>query len=370
MFGTKTGVLTLQAANDATHNLPTGFAGTGIIESMARRKLSSDILEYVYARSLYWDGIFDDNGISKDQNTYATHLCLLKYDVSRKFTFEQIYANFKSYIDTKFGGASNLGNAYNNNVLILQFASRATLPNILWLYKAAVEAGDVAKQTEMKTAAYSLAVAMRNSYNSRGFVTLIANQTTANSNSNATALRALAIAIHLGTDTDGSFAAALAGLESVLKTNYALNANILTENVNGSLSANQYLHYSMYAFHDYFRACVMLKRPLVVDMTTYIMTALSGYGALREQEFCISNSRKGSSLTYAYYISMLNTLGGLSGQNACRAVLYHLLEQMNPDNSMPRPRDNWPPNLNTGAASPVPFELQALSEILLFNHYV
>lgn len=358
------------AANDMAHNTPTGILGLGVIEAASRKNLVSEIADYVYFRALYWDAFMEANNTTEDMNIYAAHLALLKYGNSNRYTFNEIYSNFIDYLQFRYGGVSSLGTAYTNNKLVLQFASRAVIPNILWLYQESLAQGDTDKQDALKTAISSLADVMVSTFNEKGFIPLNYGATADNSNSNATGLRILAVAIYMGMDLSGAYLATLSALENRLITVYTRTQNIMTESSSGVLAGNQYLHYSMYAYHDYFRACQLIRRPLALDMSTYVLTALASYGALREQQFCVSNSRKGSSLTYAYCIVVLNTLGGQSGQGACSMLLGHLKEQMEPDGSMPRPMDDWPPNLNTGAASPTPFELQALSEMLLERVYL
>ncbi|WP_438943430.1 hypothetical protein [Raoultella scottii] len=354
----------LFSANNAAHNLPYGLAGSGVIERAARRQLYRDLMDYVDAQSAWWDA----NGTNAKTVAYCAHLAIRKL-LGEGDSFETIYANFLQYCVTYHGGITNLGQSYFDNILVLQFASRTILPNIQWFYREAVANGDTAKQAQLKAGIVSLADALVQTFNEKGFVPLQYSFTAAPpSNANTTAIRCLAIAIALTGDATGKYLAALQGLETYINQ-YLKTENIFTENIASILGQAHYLHYADYAYHDYLRACDLLERTPILNMSTYMLQATAAYGALREQIYCISNSRKGSSLTYAYQIYALDKQMGLSGQNACRALLGHLKEQINPDGSMPRPMDNWPPNLNTTAASPLPFEIQALAEILLEKYY-
>ena len=64
-----------------------------------------------------------------------------------------------------------------------------------------------------------------------------------------------------------------------------------------------YLHYQMYAWNNYLVGCRIAGRQPALDMTTFALNAISGYGGLREIDYCTAESRRGVPSTVAFMLT-------------------------------------------------------------------
>ena len=230
-------------------------------------------------------------------------------------SFETVYAKFSAWATTWYGSIGNihLGNAADSKSL--QFASRLVLPPLWWLYKLAVLNGDTAKQTELKVAIGNLAADCYSAFGTVG---------SANSNFYAAAFRSWAMAYAAGLDTSGSYATAMTMVDGQFSssTYFAGVKNIITDNVTENVPKRRYLHYQMYAWNNYLIGCKAAGRASVLNMETYALNAVSGYGGLKEVDYCIAESRRGQPTTVGFMLYPLLH----SGDNSCLEAAERLMD--------------------------------------------
>lgn len=235
----------------------------------------------------------------------------------RTGTFAGVYAKFQSWALAQYGGAGiasiHLGapEAYQS----LQFASRLVLPQLWWLYQLAVQEGDAAKQAELKTAIDRMAADCYTAFGAVG---------KANSNFYAAAFRAWTMAVATGTDPAGNYTAAMDMVDGQFSspTYFAGVKNIITDNVVENVPKRMYLHYQMYAWNNYLVGCRIAGRTPVLDMTTFALNAISGYGGLREIDYCTAESRRGVPSTVAFMLYPLLH----SVDNSCLEAAERMLD--------------------------------------------
>ncbi|PLD48771.1 hypothetical protein B6I55_00210 [Klebsiella pneumoniae] len=230
-------------------------------------------------------------------------------------SFETVYAKFSAWATTWYGSIGNihLGNAADSKSL--QFASRLVLPPLWWLYKLAVLNGDTEKQTELKVAIGNLAADCYSAFGTVG---------SANSNFYAAAFRSWAMAYAAGLDTSGSYATAMTMVDGQFSssTYFAGVKNIITDNVTENVPKRRYLHYQMYAWNNYLIGCKAAGRASVLNMETYALNAVSGYGGLKEVDYCIAESRRGQPTTVGFMLYPLLH----SGDNSCLEAAERLMD--------------------------------------------
>ncbi|HHH3786400.1 TPA: hypothetical protein ACPZES_004542, partial [Escherichia coli] len=221
-------------------------------------------------------------------------------------TLDTVYAKFDTWATTWYGGISNIHLGAAADFKSLQFASRLVLPQLWWLYKLAVLNGDTAKQTALKTAIGNMAADCYSAFGTVG---------SANSNFYAAAFRAWAMAVATGTDPAGNYTAAMDMVDSQFSssTYFAGVKNIITDNVGENVPKRRYLHYQVYAWNNYLIGCKATGRPSVLDMRSYALNSISGYGGLREIDYCIAESRRGQPTTVGFLLYPLLH----SGDNSC-----------------------------------------------------
>lgn len=230
-------------------------------------------------------------------------------------TLDTVYAKFDAWATTWYGGIGNihLGSAADSKSL--QFASRLVLPQLWWLYKLAVLNGDTAKQTELKVAIGNMAADCYSAFGTVG---------SANSNFYAAAFRSWAMAYAAGLDTSGNYVAGMDMVDGQFSssTYFAAVKGIITDNVLETVPKRRYLHYQVYAWNNYLIGCKAASRPSVLDMRSYALNSISGYGGLREVNYCIAESRRGQPTTVGFLLYPLLH----SGDNSCLEAAERLLD--------------------------------------------
>lgn len=231
-------------------------------------------------------------------------------------TFSSVYAKFSAWATTWYGGISNIHLGSSDNSKSLQFASRLVLPQLWWLYKLAVLNADTAKQNELKTAINNMAA---DCYSAFG-----PSATGVNSNFYAAAFRSWAMAVATGTDPAGNYTAMMATIDAKFSSaaNFAGVKNIITDNETENVPKRRYLHYQVYAWNNYIIGCKTASRASVLNMKTYALNSISGYGGIKEVDYCIAESRRGQPSTVAFMLYPLLH----SGDNSCLEAMERLLD--------------------------------------------
>ncbi|ENF1920977.1 hypothetical protein ABQI47_006336, partial [Klebsiella michiganensis] len=225
------------------------------------------------------------------------------------------YSKFDDWATTWYGGISSIGMGAAADSKSLQFASRLVLPQLWWLYKLAVLNSDSAKQTELKVAIGNMAADCYSAFGTVG---------SANSNFYAAAFRSWAMAVAVGIDPSGNYTAAMDMVDGQFSssTYFAGVKNIITDNVTENVPKRRYLHYQVYAWNNYLIGCKAAGRASVLNMETYALNAVSGYGGLKEVDYCIAESRRGQPTTVGFMLYPLLH----SGDNSCLEAAERLMD--------------------------------------------
>lgn len=296
-------------------NPPVGFAsGESVYPRFRQAKLMSRLGDTISGIAAWnaLDATSTDNGGGMFNTIAGDIVRMLHLKIG---SFETVYAKFSAWATTWYGSIGNihLGNAADSKSL--QFASRLVLPPLWWLYKLAVLNGDTAKQTELKVAIGNLAADCYSAFGTVG---------SANSNFYAAAFRSWAMAYAAGLDTSGSYATAMTMVDGQFSssTYFAGVKNIITDNVTENVPKRRYLHYQVYAWNNYLIGCKAAGRASVLNMETYALNAVSGYGGLKEVDYCIAESRRGQPTTVGFLLYPLLH----SGDNSCLEAAERLLD--------------------------------------------
>ncbi|MGS5490158.1 hypothetical protein ACVD67_27485, partial [Klebsiella quasipneumoniae] len=283
------------ALSDIELNPPVGFAsGESVYPRFRQAKLMSRLGDTISGIAAWnaLDATSTDNGGGMFNTIAGDIVRMLHLKIG---SFETVYAKFSAWATTWYGSIGNihLGNAADSKSL--QFASRLVLPPLWWLYKLAVLNGDTAKQTELKVAIGNLAADCYSAFGTVG---------SANSNFYAAAFRSWAMAYAAGLDTSGSYATAMTMVDGQFSssTYFAGVKNIITDNVTENVPKRRYLHYQVYAWNNYLIGCKAAGRASVLNMETYALNAVSGYGGLKEVDYCIAESRRGQPTTVGFLL--------------------------------------------------------------------
>lgn len=292
-----------------------GFASLSSVYPRVRQaKLASrlgDIISGIAAWNAL-DATDTDNGNGMFNTIAGDIVRMLHLKIG---TFDTVYAKFDAWATTWYGGISNihLGSAADSKSL--QYASRLVLPQLWWLYKLAVLNSDSAKQTELKVAISNMAADCYSAFGTVG---------SANSNFYAAAFRSWAMAVAAGIDPSGNYTSAMTMVDGQFSssTYFAGVKGIITDNVLETVPKRRYLHYQVYAWNNYLIGCKATGRPSVLDMRSYALNSISGYGGLREVNYCIAESRRGQPTTVGFLLYPLLH----SGDNSCLEAAERLLD--------------------------------------------
>ena len=292
-----------------------GFASLSSVYPRVRQaKLASrlgDIISGIAAWNTL-DATSTDNGNGMFNTIAGDIVRMLHLKIG---TLDTVYAKFDAWATTWYGGISNIHLGAAAESKGLQFASRLVLPQLWWLYKLAVLNGDTAKQTALKTAIGNMAADCYSAFGTVG---------SANSNFYAAAFRSWAMAVAAGIDPSGNYTAAMTMVDGQFSssTYFAGVKGIISDNVLETIPKRRYLHYQVYAWNNYLIGCKAANRPSVLDMRSYALNSISGYGGLREVDYCIAESRRGQPTTVGFLLYPLLH----SGDNSCLEAAERLLD--------------------------------------------
>ncbi|WP_391523744.1 hypothetical protein [Klebsiella variicola] len=303
------------ALSNVELNPVVGFASLSSVYPRVRQaKLASrlgDIISGIAAWNTL-DATSTDNGNGMFNTIAGDIVRMLHLKIGE---LDTVYAKFDAWATTWYGGISNIHLGAAADSKSLQFASRLVLPQLWWLYKLAVLNGDTAKQTALKTAIGNMAADCYSAFGTVG---------SANSNFYAAAFRSWAMAVAAGIDPSGNYTSAMTMVDGQFSssTYFAGVKGIITDNVLETVPKRRYLHYQVYAWNNYLIGCKAASRPSVLDMRSYALNSISGYGGLREVNYCIAESRRGQPTTVGFLLYPLLH----SGDNSCLEAAERLLD--------------------------------------------
>lgn len=358
--------------------------------TVVRRNILDDIANHVAGSMKWWNspaatpyggGTYGDSGTTVYTSMYHSYTAdIMSLIVFGKGGFDEIYSNFKLYVlKVFFHPITNLGNAYLAGKMVLQFASRLTIPCLQWMYILAVRNNDIAKITELQSAIKNLADALVGKFNSldgKGVPLNGANSDIGNSNSLAVSMRAIAIGVFSRQDESGSYLTAYNSMEALLTGSvggYMRVEGIPTDGNGGSysrLAQSMYLHYQVYVSNNYLFAEKLLGRTPVFDLVTFTLLATGGLGGFREIDYCMSESRRGSANTITFALFGLLLDESASATNAAAALLDKFKSQYGPKPGFPVRFFGFDGTTSAGnVVSDISYVGTTLADILLYFYF-
>lgn len=353
----------------AIQSRPVGFVGEGAHPYVQQQKLISEIEDFCLGYARFWnnDATSIETG-SPYRNGYGADLLnAIRFGVG---SFQQVYQKFYNYCNGRWNnGFANLGPAYGGNSLPLQFASRIIAQPLWWLYKVAHEKGYAAEEGELKKGILSFATELRNRFNANGGIPLQpVHGGIGNSNSNSTGFRFIAMAVASGQDSDGSFSQALDNLDTMMLEKFMPLQNIISDGTNEHVAQTRYMSYQAYAYNNYVLGCRAAGRTPKYNLDTYMLLAIASYGAVKDIEYCISESRRGSANTTTLAMMPLFANNTLSGITATRNAFAAVYGAMGPRPGRPKRLYDFTEEIVSDQALEVGFNLNCLSDIW-FDYY-
>lgn len=277
-------------------------------------------------------------------------------------SLQSISDNYKILINSKFGGnnADDMWNLYLNATypFSIQFTSRI-YPVAYYLKKEFESVGNSSEVTYYTDLLKNYAEVLTRSVEETGRVNMYYNNGF-NSNVTAAGMRGLSMGIEM--DPSNQRFKDAYDVEKGLWEGFKSAENFVTDGFNFNLSTNQYLHYAYFANFEYMQAIKTRGENPTFNSASHGFVASSSYGALREQEYCISNSRRGT-LTYAYIVYCLLVENTVSSVAKANSILKRIVEQNKASGGHVFPFEKWE-NQESGYDSVVSIELQVLGEIL------
>ncbi len=352
-----------------SHNGLIGFAGNGIHQYVQQQRLMNRIAEFCLGYSQFWnnDATTEDTGGGISNCLAADLVNLCQYGIG---SFEAIYNAFDAFCKKNYIGITSLGQAYTSKKLPLQYASRVLAQPLWWIYMHAVSVGDTDKIDKLKTGITGLADALLATFLNNGGVPLVFDTTSiGGSNSNGTAYRFMCMSVAVGHDPAGAMSAGLDGMDELFKAKFLAVENILTDGAGERLNM-RYLHYQAFAYNNYLIGCSTAGRAPFINMTNYLMNSVSAYGAAKDVEYCISESRRGDINTSQFCLYSHLFQGGLSGVHFAEAIMDNLDEALGPIPG--KPRRLWDFTENVTIADPrlpIGFALNIFADVWFENYY-
>ncbi|MBH1918484.1 hypothetical protein I5T95_23735, partial [Serratia marcescens] len=233
-------------------NRPVGFLGDGAYPAYKRQQILPALAELSDSILSFWDEAsrrsdYYDYYVAKGGTKTAYHRPytteIQRFIRHRNSTFQQLFGDFKNYLNTNFGPLDKLGDNYLSERYGLEFAATCVIPPLQWMYYAAVQENDIAAITELKVGIKNFADAMVDRYNAIGGIPLHGKYLTDVGNSNAMGLRVLGLARYAGLDSGDVYKNAFDGVLSRLETTYQLIPGVVTDGQNASPATDLWLPY-------------------------------------------------------------------------------------------------------------------------------
>lgn len=335
----------------------------GRITNQTKFKIKSDILKLI-TDSIYNIGTdYDDkkegSSFSAFYPSFLGRIALWKMlSIS---TLEKISADYKVLInkDYESGDTEALWSKYKAGTLPLQFTSRI-FPVAWYLIREFKKLGNQNEVTYYTNLIKAYAEMVCRSFEELGYVGLYYGRGY-NSNATGAAMRALAQGIVLDP-SNTRWKNAYSGLIPKFKEHIPLK-NAVLDSVGQNLSMSHYIHYASYAIFEYVKSIELMNVQPLLDAISYPFGATSAYGAVKEQEYCISSSRRGAGHTNAYIIYTLIKEDSISSLAQARKMLERSSEQNKPEGGQEFPLESWKQD-SQQYEGVIPFELQVLAECM------
>lgn len=278
-------------------------------------------------------------------------------------TLSQISSDYKAWVDAGYGSgdAETMWQLFTEDRIKLQVSSRF-IPMAEYLLKEFRALNNTAEIAYYEKLLKSYAEMICRVYEERGYTPLRYVTNSYVTNSIAAGLRGLSMGLKL-EPTNTRWLNAYNGNE--LNFNNCIPVkNIFTDGVNQNLSTSHYIHYVAYAFFEYQKSLENLNRSPLINLTSYPLNTLSAYGAIKEQEFCISSSRRGLGHTLAYVVYLLTQKDDTTNLAQAEALMERLIEQNNPTGGHEFPLEDWRYEPAQPYLASIPYEMQVLAETM------
>jgi hypothetical protein len=321
------------------------------------RKLFNNLLDWIQHVDYNFVETYAPNQL---MYPYMSKYILYKYKGIGSFA--DIITYFKGTVDAYFGGGTQAGliNAYNTTTSAGYQITSRIIPMAKHYRDECIRLGDTTNQTYMETLLKAWAELSCQLIESKGFTPLIYTDTTGNSNSVASGLKALSMGLDLdpsNTRWQNAYNTNLNYFNTMISA-----TNIIQENGTTKLQKGHYLHYSAYAMFDYLQAT---KHTNTLKPLTYIYEATTPTGVTKEQEYCISASRRGLGHTNAYAIYGLCKDRTPYNIEHANKILENVINQAVPNGGHKFPLENWRLETASNYQSSAPFEIQAYGETII-----
>ncbi|MGG4288380.1 hypothetical protein ABEW81_11340 [Priestia megaterium] len=332
----------------------------GRITKSTKFKLKSDIMKLITE-----DLVNVNPKLQEDYPTLPLHPSRLA--LWKMFGYEDldtISASFKSHMSSTYGGntVDPMWNKYITGSMALSKTSRRLLPPAEMLLKEYTKLNNTTEITYYQTLIKSYAEVLCKVYEERGFTPLLYSANSYNSNAIATGLRGLAAGIKLEPTNTRWINAYNGNKQNLL--NCIPVTNTLTDSPNQNLPISHYLHYTSYAAYDYQKATESMNESPALNLINYTFNGTSAYGGMKEQEYCISSSRRGLGHTAAYIVYLLIKENEPSTLEQAKKILERIIEQNYPSGGHKYPLEDWRLEPAADYETSAPFEMQVLAETL------
>ncbi|MGP2837093.1 hypothetical protein ACTVJ2_02760 [Serratia nevei] len=321
-------------------NRPVGFLGAGAYPIHKRKLILPELAELSESILEFWDDAakmpdYYDYYVAKGGTKTSYHRPytteIIKFLRYRNSTFQKLFSDFKNYLNANFGPLANLGDNYLSERYGLEFAATCVIPPLQWMYFTAVKENDTAAIAELKAGIKNFADALVDRYNAIGGIPLRGKGQTDIGNANAMGMRVLGLALYAGLDSGDVYKNTFAGILNRLSTVYQVIPGIVTDSQNASPASDLWLPYqSWIGYFLSFAYRLVGRNDHPIDNINLLLRATSGAGALRESDYCWSESRRGQPPTVAWVMAILMMDNRQSTVNAAASLAETFTSEFGP----------------------------------------
>lgn len=340
----------------------------GRITDSTRYRLKSDILGLIIENISNTGMDFDEKSEGKPFDafypSFLNRLALWKLFGLR--TLDEISNDYKALINSKFGG-NNVETMFtmyktSGSGFTLDLTARV-FPVAEYLLAEYEKLSDAAEVTYYSDLIKAYAEVLCRAVEQTGG-TGLTYSSSLNSNGVTSGLRGLSQGIKLDPTNTRWITA--------YTTNYAhlasfmLIKNICTDSAGAgaNVTLNHYIPYTAYTYFELAKALENMSATPTFDLSVYPFTASSAYGAISEQEYCVSSNRRGT-MTYAYVVYLMIKENTTSSLAHAKRLMERIIELNKPRGGHEFPLEDWD-NPTSEYDTAVSIELQVLGETLFY----